>query len=129
MYTYFIICIILICILYYYKENKNKNKNKESFQNKSLKGLIQPSYIPGVDFINQKHDVPSFNIDVQCKEPYLKKYLGWKCFANQIQKTEFNDDTNWKGTHFYNYLKNNPLKYDGIWGEECKQYNCLWKLF
>ena len=121
-----IILILTIIILLYLIYNY---KLKENFCNKKLKGLLQPSYVPGVDFISQKQNTPGFNIDKQCCDPNIKKYLGWKCYVNKLQKAEIIDKTNWKGTQFYNYLQNNPLKYDGIWGTCCKKYNCLWRMF
>ena len=36
---------------------------------------------------------------------------------NNLKKKSLNN--NWKGTHFYNYLKNTPLLYDGIYNKKC----------
>jgi len=120
----FIILITIVYILYVYVIEPYY---KEHFCN-NLNGLIHPSYVPGVNVINQQRNIPSFNINKQCNDPNLKPYLGWKCYANELQKSNINECTNWKGTPFYNYLKNNPLKFDGIWDEKCNKNNCIWKM-
>ena len=56
-----------------------------------------------------------FNIDLQCKNKQENKYLGWKCWWNKNQtKNLVKPDDSFKGTEFSNYLRNTPLKYDGI---------------
>ena len=64
--------------------------------------------------MDNKESFDKFNIDNQCNDSNLKKYLGWKCYAQDYQKCEFDLKTNWKDTCFYNYLENTPLKYDGV---------------
>lgn len=114
--------VILLLILYIIHNNFY-----EKFTN--FNQLLKPSYLPNVNVINQKINIPTFNIENQCNDKSMKKYLGLKCFYNKIQKSNIKDNTNWKGTVFYNYLKNTPLKYDGLWSTKCNNNNCLWQLF
>ena len=93
----------------------------------------------------ERHDVDMGDVPVPHFGVHLKKevfdkikanIVGQLCenndwFAKErlIQKSNIKDNTNWKGTVFYNYLKNTPLKYDGLWSTKCNNNNCLWQLF
>ena len=118
-----IIIIVLLLILYLI----NSSKIKELYENYKMKSLVQPNYVPNTRQINYKNnEILSFNIDKQCKNPVLKKYLGWKCFARNFQKCKFNEKKHWEGTCFSNYMKNHKLKYDGIWDTKCTDLSCKW---
>ena len=55
-----------------------------------------------------------FNIDKQCQGE-LQKNLGWKCWWRENQsKWLIPKDTYFNDTPFTNYIKNTPLKYDGV---------------
>ena len=117
---YIFIAVLILIILYVYK-----NKNiKETFNN-----LLTPSYVPNVPVINQKHITPSFNIDLQCKDKNMKQYIGWKCYVrDHFSKMDIKEKTDWSGTVFSNYLKNTPLRFDGVWKESLKNKNYIWEV-
>lgn len=93
-----------IFILY----NRKAKINKESFivknKNYSIKRLNSPfSCI--------------YNIDEQCNNPNISKYLNWKCWYNKNAikpKNTIINHNNFSDTIFSDYLNNTRLKYDGI---------------
>ena len=103
MNIYIIILIILLYVIY------NLNLKKETFIN-NIENTKKNQYKKNI----------SFDIKKQCNNN-IKNYIGLKCFMykkyNNLKKKSL--DNNWSGTHFYNYLKNTPLLYDGIYDKKC----------
>jgi len=113
LFTPKILFIFILCFIFFLYTIKNKI-NKENFivKNKefSVKRLNSPfSCI--------------YNIDKQCNNPNISKYLDWKCWYNKYQNRKMNsiiNDNYFSDTIFSDYLKNTKLKYDGIFNLEHK---------
>ena len=100
-----IILLILFVLILLYLCFKIKNNIKEEFVVKNIEYKVKPINTPFSTI---------FNIDEQCNSNN-KRNLGWKCWWRDNQ-SDFNvsKDDSFKNTSFTNYLKNTPIKYDGI---------------
>ena len=78
-----------------------------------------------ISFIENQDN--TFNIDKMCTDPNTSKYLSYPC---RWQKNQTNSTVEYQKypKEFSNYLKNTPLKYDGVWDINCNnQKKCKWK--
>lgn len=113
LFTPKILFIFLLFFIFFFYNDKNK-KNKENFIVKNKEFNVKRLNSP-LSCI--------YNIDKQCNNPNISKYLDWKCWYNKnqnLKKNSIMNDNYFSDTIFTDYLKNTKLKYDGIFDLEHK---------
>ena len=111
LFTPKILFIFMLCFIFFIYNNKKKI-NKENFIVKNKEFNIKRLNSPFSCI---------YNINKQCNNPNISKYLDWKCWYNKYQNTNSIIKDNYlSDTIFSDYLKNTKLKYDGIFDLEHK---------
>lgn len=116
----FLLILLMIYIIYrYYKNNVYEGMTGS---------LVYPNYVPNTSMKFYDNIIP-FDIDYMCQDKKENRYLGWPCWW---RKNASNYCVKYPKIEkrFENYLRNTPLKYDGIWDKKCDNdfKKCYWKM-
>ena len=114
--------IILIILIIFITYKIYRGKVYENM----VGSLVYPNYVPNTDMKFTNNIVP-FDIDYMCQDKSTKKYLEWPCWWRE-NESNFLIESQKLPKKFNNYLKNTPLKYDGVWERKCNTnyLKCIW---